>query len=147
MRVEYSKDAFNLDLSGAEFAGGPLKGSVAGSLREGEADLSLRAALQSGAVQEFAWRRAETPVASGLLDLSFEARARGRSMAGLISSLTGSGSLALRDGRLNGINSAALAAVARLQRASTIRRTTTGARSSRRGSIPAVWNSVQPLRQ
>jgi hypothetical protein len=117
LRIGYSKQGFDLDLAHADFAGGALKGAARGGLRGGEVQLSVRGALHGGALQALAWRRAGTPVASGLVDISVDASGRGRSMAGLVSSITGSGSLGVRDSQLNGINSAALAAVARLAEA------------------------------
>ncbi len=117
LRLDYAKDAFSLDLAQAAFAGGTLKGSVRGSLAGGEADLVLRAGLLGSSVEALAWKRSGTPVASGSLDASVDATARGRTLAGLVSSLGGTGSVAVTDGGVNWVNPAALVAIMRLAQA------------------------------
>ncbi len=103
--------SLNLDLVEAGFAGGILKGAIAASLHEGEAEVSLRGGLRGGELQVLAWEQAGLPAAFGKLDLSFEAIGRGRSMSGVVATLGGSGSFSIDEGRLNGLNAEALATV------------------------------------
>ena len=104
-------DALNIDLTQGGFAGGQLKGALAGTLRDGEADMTLRGTVEAGQLQALAWERSGLPVASGSVDLSFDLGARGRSMAGLVSTLAGTGSFVVNDTRLNTLNPQALLAV------------------------------------
>lgn len=112
-RLDYrlADGELHLDLSEAKLAGGTLKGSIAAAIKDGEAELSLRGGLTGGAVQALVWESNALPVASGTLDVSLDASARGRSMAGLVATLAGSGSFAISDGRLNALNPEALTAV------------------------------------
>ncbi len=104
-------DRLELDLAESAFAGGTLKGSLGATMRDGQADVTFSAALGGAALQALVWERVGLPVASGTLDVSFEATGRGRSMAGIVATLSGSGSFAVHDGRLNALNSGALSAV------------------------------------
>lgn len=101
----------NLDLAAADFAGGKLLGSAVANIKDGEAELVLRAALQGGQLQALVWERSGLPVASGRVDASFDLQGRGRSMAGLVATLAGTGSFAISEGRINALNPAALTAV------------------------------------
>lgn len=103
----------NIDLAQAEFAGGKLQGAIAGTIKDGEAEVSLRGAMQGGELQALVWESRGLPIASGRLDASFDMLGRGRSMTGLVSSLAGSGSFAVNEGRINALNPEALAAVMR----------------------------------
>ncbi len=80
-------------------------------MHEGEADLSLVGGLQGAALAGLVWEGDGLPVASGALDASFDVVGRGRSTAGIVAALSGSGSFSVGDGRINGLNPAALAAV------------------------------------
>ena len=100
-----------IDLTKSEFAGGALKGSLGAVMGDGQADLTLRAGVQGAALQSLVWDRLGLPTASGTLDVSFEAVGRGRSTAGILATLSGSGSFSIADGRLNALNADALAAV------------------------------------
>ena len=91
----FADGALNLDLVEAGFAGGKLKGAVAATMRDGEAAASLRGELTGGQLQALVWERTGLPVASGKLDVSFEAAGSGRSMAGIVATLGGSGSFAV----------------------------------------------------
>jgi hypothetical protein len=111
LEVEFADGAFNLDLVEAGFAGGELKGAVAATMQDGEATASLRANLMGGQLQALVWEQAGLPVASGTLDLSVEAAGKGRSMAGIVATLSGNGSFAVHDGRFNALNPLALVEV------------------------------------
>ena len=108
-----SAGQLNIDLARADFGGGKLQGAIAGSIKDGEAEVSLRAAMQGGELQGLVWESRGVPIASGQLDASFDVMGRGRSMAGLVSSLAGSGSFAISEGRINALNPDALPAVMR----------------------------------
>ncbi len=109
--VQLAAGKLELDLASAGFAGGTLKGALSATIHDGEADLSLRGALSGGSLEQLVWERAGLPVASGKLDASFDLVGRGRSTAGVIATLSGSGSFAIDSGRLNGVNPEALTAV------------------------------------
>jgi hypothetical protein len=111
LHLGLSDGALNLDLAGADFAGGKLKGALAATVRDGEAGVSIRGALQSGQLQSFVWERTGLPIASGLIDTSFDVKGGGRSMAGVVSTLAGTGSFAITGGRINALNPGALTAV------------------------------------
>lgn len=111
LRLFLDGPLLNLDLDEAEFAAGTLKGALAANFHDGEAEVTLRGALQGGELQAFVWDQAGLPAASGKLDVSIDATGRGRSMAGIVSTLSGSGSLSIDEGRLNSMNGEALPAV------------------------------------
>ncbi len=100
-----------LNVNSAAFADGALKGALSATIRDGEVDLSLRGGLTGGMLEQLVWVRSGLPVASGKLDASLELAGRGRSMAGVVATLSGSGSFAVDDGRLNSLNPDALTAV------------------------------------
>jgi hypothetical protein len=111
LEVGLAAGTLHVDLAEASLAGGTFKGSVVAAMRDGEAQVSLSGGLAGGQLQALVWERTGLPVASGMLDVSFDAAGRGRSMAALVAGLTGSGAFAVSDGRLNALNAEALAAV------------------------------------
>ncbi len=111
LAVELAGGMLQLDLASAVFAGGALKGAISAAISGGEAELSLRGSLSGGALEDVVWARSGLPAASGRLDTSFELAGRGRSTAGVVATLSGSGSFAVDDGRLNDLNPEALTAV------------------------------------
>ena len=100
-----------LDLASAVFAGGVLKGTLSATLADGAVDLSVRGGLKGGALDELVWERSGVPIASGTLDASFDMVGRGRSTAGVVATLSGSGSFSIDAGRINVMNPDALNAV------------------------------------
>jgi hypothetical protein len=106
-----SAGTLHLDLVEAGFVGGTLKGAVAATVHDGEAEMSLRAGLVGADLQALVWDDAGLPAVSGKLDLSIEANGRGRSLSGIVSTLGGSGSFSVDAGRLNALNGEALTAV------------------------------------
>ena len=104
-------DALQVDLTEAAFAGGDLMGSLSATVGDGEVDLSLRGGLTGGELQSLVWEQSGLPAASGKLDASFDVTGRGRSVAGIVSTLGGSGSFSIDEGRLNSLNGNALVAV------------------------------------
>lgn len=104
-------DELQVDLVEAGFAGGSLTGGLSAGIRDGEADVSFRGGLLGGELQALVWEQSGLPAASGRLDVSFDVSGRGRSVAGIVSTLGGSGSFSIDEGRLNSLNGDALAAV------------------------------------
>jgi hypothetical protein len=60
--------------------------------------------LSDAALESLVWRRAGRAVGTGTLDLSADFEAAGRSPTALISSLTGGGTIAIRDGEARYVN-------------------------------------------
>ena len=110
LKFALSRSALGIELAQADFAGGTLKGAITAAIADGEADVAIRGSLQGGELQALLWERDGLPAASGQLDLSVEAAGRGRSAAGVVASLSGSGSFAIGQGRINGLNPGALTA-------------------------------------
>src|SRR5262249_20636786 len=69
--------------------------------------------LKGAALDTIAWQRSGRPVATGTLDLSANFDATGRSPAGLVSSLTGGGTLSVKDGEARYINPKAVQLIIR----------------------------------
>jgi hypothetical protein len=112
-RFSYKDGAAAIDGFEGEFAGGRMSGAGQLSLAGGEASLALSAALEGSALGDLAWRGGGRPLLRGLLDTSFEISGRGRSMAGLVATLSGSGSFAVRDGLVRSVNPHAFASIIR----------------------------------
>jgi hypothetical protein len=104
-------DELQIDLVEAGFAGGSLKGGISATIGDGEVDVSLRGGLQGGELQTLIWEQSGLPAASGKLNASFDMAGRGRSVAGIVSTLNGNGSFSIDEGRLNSLNGDALATV------------------------------------
>ena len=102
--VALGPDRVDFDIS----QGGVVGGTVAGGLSihnvDGNASVTGRFGLVGGTLEDLAWQRSGRSVATGTLDLSANFEATGRSPAGLISSLTGGGTLAIHDGEARYIN-------------------------------------------
>jgi hypothetical protein len=97
------------DLAG-RYAGGAIAGSFALTRADGQATLATRVVLTGADFATLAWQRDGEPVATGTLDLTVEADAIGRSVSGMASALSGSGTFALRDGVLRHLDPAAFRA-------------------------------------
>ncbi|MCB1495787.1 MAG: AsmA family protein [Bauldia sp.] len=111
LRVTNAKLAMSLEPNRVEFdvkSGETLGGDVVGgfSIRNvgGNANVTGRMSLVGGALDTIIWQRAGRAVATGTLDMSADFEATGRSPAGLISSLTGGGTLAIHDGEARYVN-------------------------------------------
>ncbi|MGE0844881.1 MAG: AsmA family protein [Flavobacteriaceae bacterium] len=105
--VQLKDDGLALTRLQAALFGGSLTGQT--SLRQGANGLTFDVNLQltSARLEDFAWRRAGRPVASGSVDASIVAGGTARSIAGMVAGLGGSGSFRIRDGRIEGLNPAA----------------------------------------
>ncbi len=114
--------AFGVRTTPAESSVENLAGSIGGGRFEGRlglrrgADgttLSGRVRLADAALEEFVWRRDASPVANGNLSLSGEFEGSGHAMTGVIASLGGGGSFAIRDATVRGLNPVAFSSVVR----------------------------------
>lgn len=97
-------DRLTLDVSQADFAGGRLTGTYAVSRAGGQAGLNASLRLENADLDDLVWQRAARPVATGRADLSLDLEGAGRSLSGIVSSLSGGGTLGVRDGELRGLN-------------------------------------------
>jgi hypothetical protein len=113
LRFTYKDGTAAIDGLEAELAGGRLTGAAELAARGGEAALTVSAAIERAALGELAWRGGGRPVLRGLLDASFELAGRGRSLAGLVSTLSGSGSFAVADGLVRSVNPHAFSSIIR----------------------------------
>lgn len=96
------------------FAGGKLTGSlVVKRDLEGEANVSGQFALDGAAADSLAWRVGDRAVVDGRLDLDAEFAANGRTVAGLVASLSGGGNIRVADGTIRSMNPQAFDAVVR----------------------------------
>lgn len=109
--VALADDTLEIDLKESAFAGGTLSGTIVADMGEGQSELSLRGNIDGAALQGLVWEKVGLPVASGSLETSFQVTGRGRSLAGIVATLAGSGSFTIDDGRINALNSEALTTV------------------------------------
>ncbi len=104
-------------LSVRDFNGLLQGGKVSGGLDldnvEGEAVLKSHIRIDGAALAPLIWERDGRAVARGQVDVNLDVESQGRSMAGVISGLSGTGTFALRDAVLNYINPQAFAQVVR----------------------------------
>lgn len=111
MRVSNARLAVALEPNRVAFdvlSGEVLGGSVVGgfTIRNvgGNANVAGRLSLVDGNLDTIIWQRAGRAVATGTLDMSADFEATGRSPSGLISSLTGGGTLAIHNGEARYVN-------------------------------------------
>jgi hypothetical protein len=88
----------DLNLNRAHLAGGAAAGGVSIQNVDGNARVTGQFTLTGASAEAFAWQLDERSVATGIVDLSVNLEAIGRSPAGLISGLTGGGVVTLHDG-------------------------------------------------
>ncbi len=104
-------------LSVRDFKGLLQGGKVSGGLDldnvEGEAVLKTHIRLDGATLAPLIWERDGRAVARGQVDVNLDVESQGRSMAGVVSGLSGTGTFALRDAVLNYINPQAFAQVVR----------------------------------
>ena len=101
----------------SDFSGLLEGGKVSGGLQlenvDGEALLKSHVRVDNTALAPFIWEREGRAVANGLVDLNLTMESQGRSLAGLVSGLSGDGTFALKDAVLHYINPEAFAQVVR----------------------------------
>ena len=93
--------------------GGQVSGGLDLDNVEGEAVLKSHVRVEGTSLAPFIWQRDGRSVANGLADVNLDLESQGRSMAGLVSGLSGTGTFVLRDAVLNYINPTAFAQVIR----------------------------------
>ncbi len=95
----------------ADFAGGRLTGELTSQFRGGEIVLAMQANLDDAAVEDMVWRNGERAVARGLMSGTAKIEAAGRTLSGLVSTISGSGSFVVSDGILRAVNPNAFTSV------------------------------------
>ena len=103
-----SVNGFEALLQGGTATGGLQLENVGG-----EAVLNAHMRLEDASLAPFIWARDGRPVANGQLDVNLTVESQGRSMAGLMSGLTGSGAFTLSDATINYVNPQAFDQVVR----------------------------------
>ena len=98
----------DLNLTGGQLAGGTVTGGLSIHNVAGNANLIARFDLKGAALESFVWKLDGRSVATGVLDLSANFEATGRSPAGLVSSATGGGVISVRDGEARYVNPGAV---------------------------------------
>ncbi|WP_181702510.1 AsmA family protein [Chthonobacter albigriseus] len=95
-------------------SGGTVEGAVSVKRDlEGSAAVDGRFRLAGIPAEALAWRRDDRAVVSGTVDADFDMAANGRTVAGLIASLGGGGTVQLADGAIRSMNPNAFSAVMR----------------------------------
>ncbi len=118
--VTNARLAFDLDpvriaaeLQEGAIFGGAMTGALAINNVGGNTNVSGRADLKGAALDAIAWQPSGRPVVTGVLDFSTNFDATGRSPAGLVSSLTGGGSIEVRNGEARYLNPRAVQLIIR----------------------------------
>nr|WP_281168772.1 AsmA-like C-terminal region-containing protein [Stappia stellulata] len=96
--------SLTLDVAEAGLAGGRLSGAFALKRTGGQAGLTASLRVEDGALGDFIWRRNARPVATGRMNLSLDLEGTGRSLAGIVSGLSGGATVSIRDGEIRGVN-------------------------------------------
>lgn len=102
-----------VEITGGDIVGGAISGEVSIHNVAGNVRISGRVDLQDAELEPFVWQRAGRAVASGLLDFSAGFDAAGTSPADLVSSLAGTGRIAIRGGEIRHVNPLAVKSVIR----------------------------------
>lgn len=98
--VVFDVASIRLERFDAGLAGGKFSGSVSGANQDGTVTVGGDFALKAAATD----RLATSPGVSGLVDLSGTLSASGKTMDGLVASMTGTGVMSIADGTIAGIN-------------------------------------------
>jgi hypothetical protein len=112
-RFGFADGGVRIDRLNADFAGGKLRGSAAAMPEDGTMTFRLRAALSGARLEDIAWRAGDRAVAQGGLDFSFAVNGAGRAPAGVVSTLSGSGTFTLADGLVRSVNPHAFSSIIR----------------------------------
>jgi hypothetical protein len=113
MRFALKGGNLNLDSVKADWAGGRIEGELGIGTTDLGQDMSLRVSLAGVSLQDVIWLKDGRAVARGTLDSSFSLNGRGRSLAGMVSTLSGSGSFSIGDGIIRSINPTAFSSIIR----------------------------------
>ncbi|WP_417686141.1 AsmA family protein [Roseibium sp.] len=95
------------------FAGGSISGTLALRRSGGEGAVSGRLNLDNAILDSLVWTRNGRAIATGALDMALDFEGAGRSIALMVSGLTGGGTFTVTDGELRGINPMAFGHVIR----------------------------------
>jgi len=109
--LHFGKDAVSLDEMAGELAGGRFSGQL--SLRSTDSGLAARGKFAMTGADAASLLGAARPPVSGALDIAADVEGTGFSAAALIGSLHGTGTVALSNGQLAGLDPRAFAAVER----------------------------------
>jgi hypothetical protein len=104
LSVVLQPQRIDVDLADGHLNGATVSGGMSIHNVDGNANVAGRFNLQGAPLEAFTWQRDGRSVATGTFDLSANFEATGRSPAGLVSSMTGGGVLAVRDGEARYIN-------------------------------------------
>jgi uncharacterized protein involved in outer membrane biogenesis len=111
--LRYDERRIEVDLTEGDMAGGHLSGTAAATLGGEETQLTIRAALEGASLEEMIWAKDGRAIAAGRFEASLDATAQGRTSAGLVATLAGSGAFSLSDATLRSVNPLAFDAVIR----------------------------------
>lgn len=106
-------DTISVDGLQAAWAGGQLRGDLTIGAADQGLEMSLRVAVENVSLDEVIWKKDGRSIARGILDGSVSAVGNGRSLAGLVSTLSGSGSFRIHDGIVRSINPTAFSSIIR----------------------------------
>ncbi len=103
-RVRLRDNELGLTVESAELGGGALQGFMEIRRAGGQAELSGNLNLDGADVASFAPRKSGRVIATGTFDLAAEFAGAGRSVSGVVSSLSGGGAIDVRAGQIRGVN-------------------------------------------
>ena len=109
----WQNDKLSIQKFKALLHGGQVEGGLDLDNVDGEAVLKSHLRVGGAALEPFIWERDGRSVAKGLVDVNLDVESQGRSLAGVMSGLSGTGTFALHDATLNYINPSAFAQVVR----------------------------------
>ncbi len=112
-RMMLEPDTLAFDDLSATFSGGTLNGNLLIQRSGGEASITGNVKLQDAALEDLVWKRQGRPVSTGTLELTADFESVGRSVAGLVSGLTGGGTFSVKNGEVRGISPEAFGLVTR----------------------------------
>ncbi len=95
------------------FAGGQVSGALAFRRSGAEASVTGRFKLDDADLQSLTWDRDGRAVATGVASMALDFSGAGRSIAVIVSGLSGGGTFVVRDGELRGLNPQAFSQVIR----------------------------------
>ncbi|WP_343035983.1 AsmA-like C-terminal region-containing protein [Hongsoonwoonella zoysiae] len=112
-RVRLKPGDLLLEADEAGFAGGKLGGSLSIKRSRGQAAVNGSLRISGADVSSLVWRRDGRPVATGALDVNADFEGAGRSINGLVTSLSGGGTFKAENGEIRGLNPDAFGLVIR----------------------------------
>lgn len=112
-RIGFKDGTMSMEISQAGFAGGDLTGTYSLKRTEGQANLAASMRISDAELGELVWERAARPVATGRMALNLDFEGTGRSIAGIVSGLSGGGTIRVENGEIRGLNPDAFALVIR----------------------------------